>query len=123
MFLAIAGGMQTNRNEIGVDLAMGIMALALPMNRGLDPAVGIAHVKCARSICASSKYVKSLPHAPGRVGRKEGGCRRGVSGFRPSKGRIWRRRKTWWRTDNPREIICCTLELCLDGLQRVDQST
>lgn len=93
VFLAIAGGMQANRNEIGIDLEMGIMALALPMNRGLDPAIGIAHVKCVRSICASSKYVKSLPLAPGRVGRKEGGGRRGVSGFRPSKGRIWWRRK------------------------------
>lgn len=60
--------------------------MALPMDRDLDPAKGIAHVKCVGSMCKNSKYVKYLFFHTCSQGvcRKEGGGGR-------VKGRRWRK--------------------------------
>lgn len=49
----------------------------------VDPAIGNAHVKCVRAICANSQSVKSHFRICSRA-VSEG---RGGSGFRPCKGR------------------------------------
>lgn len=50
------------------------------MDRGLDAAIGIVHVKCVRPMCASPKYVSTLLHARGRCRKEWGGGGRGKGG-------------------------------------------